>query len=284
MSAAGTGAGRVALVTGGSRGVGRGIARGLGEAGWTVYVTGRGTPEGDTPLARAAQDVTDRGGVGHGRTCDHGDDDQVRELVDSIVAEQGRIDLLVNNVWVGPAVDPNVHTPFWERPVEDWALLVDIGLRSHYVAAHAAAQHMVAAGSGLIVNISSFGSRGYLHSVAYGISKAGLDKMANDMARELKPHGVQAVSLWPGLILTDSLLERGIESVAGVSVADGETPELQGRIIAALAADETLAERSGSAFVAAEAAAHYGITEEGGRSPRSLRDLFGGGPLFDPVP
>lgn len=271
---------RIALVTGASRGVGQGIALGLGEAGWTVYVTGRGPASPGSPLATTTEQVRAAGGDAVPVVCDHRADDQVTALVDRCVAEQGRLDVLVNNVWAGPSLD---HRPFWERPLEDWDTLIDVGLRAHYVASVAAGRHMVARRSGLIVNISSFGARGYLHSVLYGMSKAALDKMTHDMAHELLPHGVTAVSLWPGLVRTDALLSRGIEQVAGVPVSDGESPRFQGRIIAALAADPAVSELTGQALVSAEIARRYGLTDEDGRTPRSLRHLFGGGPLFPAV-
>ncbi|SEK73597.1 NAD(P)-dependent dehydrogenase, short-chain alcohol dehydrogenase family [Blastococcus sp. DSM 46786] len=272
----------VALVTGASRGVGRGIALGLGEAGWTVYVTGRGPASSGAPLATTAEQVVNAGGSGIAVVCDHRDDKAVTALVDRCVAEQGRLDVLVNNVWAGPAIGP-VVPPFWERPLTEWDDLVGLGLRAHWVASTAACRHMVARGSGLVVNVSSFGARGYLHSVLYGVAKAGLDKMTHDMARELLPHGVAALSLWPGLVRTDALLSRGIEQVAGVPVAEGESPQLQGRVIRALAEDPDLLQLSGQALVTAEAAIRYGLTEPGGRTPPSLRHLFGGGPLFGPV-
>lgn len=271
---------RVALVTGASRGVGQGIALGLGEAGWTVYVTGRGPASPGSPLAVTAEQVRAAGGEAVPVVCDHRDDDQVTALVDRCVAERGRLDVLVNNVWAGPVLDSR---PFWERPLDEWETLIDVGLRAHYVASVAACRHMVARGSGLVVTISSFGARGYLHSVLYGMSKAALDKMTHDMAHELLPHGVTVVSLWPGLVRTDALLARGIEQVAGVPVADGESPRFQGRIVAALADDPAVSELTGQALVSAEIAERYGVTDEGGRTPRSLRDLFGGGPLFPPI-
>lgn len=273
--------GRIALVTGASRGVGQGIAQALGAQGATVYLTGRGPLDDGSPLAGTAEQIRAGGGTAVPVICDHRDDAQVTALVDRVVQEQGRLDILVNNVWAGPSLLG--HRPFWERPLDEWDTLIDVGLRAHYVASVAACRHMVARRSGLVVTISSFGARGYLHSVLYGMSKAALDKMTNDMARELRPHGVTAVSLWPGLVRTESLLSRGITEVAGVPVAEGESPRFQGRIIAALADDPDVAELTGSALVSAEIAERYGLTDEDGRRPRSLRDLFGGGPLYPAI-
>lgn len=271
---------RIALVTGAGRGVGQGVAVGLGEGGWHVYVTGRGPVGAGSPLTATVAQVEAAGGTATALVCDHRDDVQVAAVVERCVQEQGRLDLLVNNVWAGPGIGPGADRPFWERPLTEWDDLVGVGLRAHFVAAAVAARHMVAARSGLIVNISSFGARGYLHSVLYGVSKAGLDKMTYDMARELLPHGVTALSLWPGLVQTEALLARGVDSVAGIPVTDGETPRFQGRVIRALAEDPAAAELTGQALISAEAADRYGVTEDGGRRPRSLREVFGGGPLF----
>jgi NAD(P)-dependent dehydrogenase (short-subunit alcohol dehydrogenase family) len=274
---------RIALVTGASRGVGQGVAVGLGEGGWHVYVTGRGPVGAGSALAATVAQVEAAGGTATALVCDHRDDAEVAAVVDRCVERHGRLDVLVNNVWVGPGLGPGEHRPFWERPLAEWDELIGVGLRAHFVASVAACRHMVPARSGLIVNISSFGARGYLHSVLYGMSKAGLDKMTNDMARELLPHGVSALSLWPGLVQTEALLARGIDSVAGVPVTAGETPRFQGRVIRALAEDPDVAKLTGQALVSAEAGVRYDVTEDGGRRPRSLRDVFGGGPLFPAI-
>jgi dehydrogenase/reductase SDR family protein 1 len=280
-AAAKSGEGRVALVTGGSRGVGAGIAVGLGESGWTVVVSARS----EKRLARTVERVEAAGGRAQAIVCDHSDDAQVGALIRRVEEEHGGLDLLVNNAWAGPAdMDYANPQPFWERPLSDWDPLVGIGLRAHYVATHAAAPGMVARGKGLIVNISSVGTRAYLHSTLYGIAKAGLDKMTHDTALELRPHGVTVLSLWPGLIRTERLLASGRETVFGVSIKDTETPELQGRVIAALAADPSVHERTGQVVISAEASREYGIPEPDGGSPVSPRDMFGGGPVFPPLP
>src|SRR5690625_4562855 len=271
---------RIALVTGASRSVGKGVALALGRAGWTVYLTGRT----ETPLRGAAEEVTAGGGHGIAVVCDHRDDAQIAALIERIAAEQhGRLDLLVNNVWAAPAGFARHHRPFWERPLDDWDTLIAVGLRAHYVAAVAAAPLMVARGTGLIVNISSFGTRGYLHSVLYGVSKAGLDKMAADMAVDLAGTGVAAVSLWPGLVKNETmtaLMERGLTDFHGFPLANAETPEFIGRVVAALADDPRLADRSGHTWITAEIARDYAITDVAGNQPDSHRALFGGGPLY----
>ena len=272
---------RVALVTGASRSVGKGIACALGSDGWTVYVTARGPVGTDSPLDRTAATVTERGGLGIAVPCDHTDDEQIRALFRRIADEQGgRLDLLVNNVWASPPGFAGFSEPFWKRPISDWDSLVGVGLRAHYVASVDAAQLMVPRGSGMIVNISSFGTRGYLHSVLYGISKAGLDKMAADMAVDLAGTGVTALSLWPGLVKNEAMLARGIDNFEGFSLANAETPEFVGRVIVALANDPKVNERSGRTLITAETALDYGVVDVEGNQPDSHRAAFGGGPMY----
>lgn len=272
--------GRVALVTGGSRGVGEGIAVGLAESGWIVHVSGRQ----EARLAAVVDRIEAGGGVAYARTCEHTDEVAVAGLVDDVCATSGRLDLLVNNVWAGPRMNHARPEPFWERPLSDWDTLVGVGLRAHYVASHAAAPRMIEQGSGVMVNVSSAGARAHLHSVLYGVAKAGLDKMTLDAALELRPYGVTVLSLWPGLVRTELLLASGLTDIAGVRVSDAESPELQGRVLAALLADPALHARTGSAVLTAELAEEYGIVEPDGGRPVSPRRMFGGGPVFGPLP
>jgi dehydrogenase/reductase SDR family protein 1 len=273
-----SGAGRVALVTGGSRGVGQGVAVGLAESGWTVVVSGRDAER----LAVTAARLEAMGGRGRAVVCEHTDDDAVRDLVADVLDTHARLDLLVNNVWAGPAL--LAPEPFWERPLTDWDTLIGVGLRAHLVATHAAVPSMVERGAGLVVNVSSPGARTYLHSTLYGVGKAALDKFTHDLALELRPHGVHVVSLWPGLVATDQLLGSGLTEVAGVSVEDAETPELQGRVVAALAADPDLGRRTGQVVCSAEAAQEYAVAEIDGRVPVSPRLVFGGAGVFPALP
>lgn len=270
---------RVVVVTGASRGAGKGIACALGATGATVYVTGRTRDEGEAPLpgsvAATAEAVTAAGGRGISVYCDHGDDAEVAALFEQIREEQGRLDILVNNATALPA-SITESGPFWEKPLEQTCLF-DVGLRSHYVASWYAAPLLLAAGAGLIVNTSSFGGRIYMHGPAYGAGKAAIDKMAHDMAHDFRPHHVAVVSLWMGLLLTErtrAVFDAQPELYSELA-ATAETPEFTGRIIDALASDPQLMEKSGLVMIGAELAEHYGVQEADGRQPPSHREFFG---------
>lgn len=274
-------AGRVAVVTGASRGIGKGVALELGAAGATVYVTGRTVePGGFLPgtVSATAEEVTALGGTGVAVACDHGDDEAVAALFDRVRDERGRLDVLVNNVFSSPDAAGWLGKRFWEAPVRAWDQTIDIGLRSHYVAAVLGAPLLLAAGSGLIVNISSPGAVRYMHNVAYGVGKAALDRMTADMAHELRDARVAVVSLWPGIVHTE-LLDlvpagpdgRKVLTLPGegeFDLADAESPRFAGRAVAALAADPGVMARSGRAWPVAELAGDYGFTDLDGRVPR----------------
>lgn len=276
--------GRVALVTGASRGVGRGIARALGESGATVYVTARTTSRGGPiepgTIESTAREVDAAGGRGIPVSCDHGVAAEIEALFARIERDSGRLDLLVNNAHSGFAeLAENAGLRFWEIDPGVWDRMNGAGLAGHYVASVHAARMMVARRSGLIVNVSSFGSLCYLFDIAYAVGKAALDRLTADMARELRPQGVAAVSLWPGFVwteLTSSLREGATPGYRRVLDAYGESPLVAGRAVAALAADPRVMRLSGRVQIAAEVTARYGLREEdGGRalSPRSLRRL-----------
>jgi NAD(P)-dependent dehydrogenase (short-subunit alcohol dehydrogenase family) len=278
---------RVAVVTGASRGLGKGIAAALGSQGWTVYVTGRSSgrptePELGGTIEESARAVSDRGGVGVGVVCDHREDDQVSALFERVQTECGHLDVLVNNAFF---LSPSFFdgTPFWERPLSEWDL-VDVGLRSHYVATVCAAPMMVARGQGLIVHTSSFGARYYGSSVAYGIGKAGVERLARDAGHELGPFGVTSISLWPGLMSTERTVANFAKDPAflgGMSLDIAESPEFSGRVIDALASDPDVTRHNGKTLVGAEIALDYGVTDIDGSQPASLRHIYGGGPLED---
>jgi dehydrogenase/reductase SDR family protein 1 len=262
-------AGQVAIVTGASRGVGKGIALGLGEAGATVYVTGRSVQKGALPgtIGETAEEVSARGGRGIAAACDHADDAQVAQLIARVNREQGRLDILVNNAFAVP--DGKLLAPFWELPIEQWDVMHRVGLRSHYVAAWHAAPLMIAQKLGLLVNVSSFGAKIQAVNVAYGVGKAGVDRMTRDMARELKPHGVTVVSLWPGVVKTERLLAE--PGRLGFDMTNAESPTLSGRAVAAIASDPERIAKTGSALIVAELAKEYGFKEIDGSSPVSMK-------------
>ena len=274
----------VALVTGATRGAGKGIALGLASRGMTVYVTGRSKSEASATLKgevlRGTLDETvaaieAAGGKGIGIRCDHSDDDATRAVFAQIESEQNRLDILVNNA---AHIHDNLIDPggFWEKPLE-LAGILDVGLRSAYVASYYAAPIMVRQGSGLITFTSSFGGVCYMHGPAYGAQKAGYDKFAADMAVDLENTGVAAVSLWLGPLLTERtevvLRHRGEQYDDFMAMA--ETPHFNGRVIHALANDPKLGEKSGQTLVTAELALEYGLTDEGGKQPPSYREHLG---------
>lgn len=276
-------AAQVAVVTGGSRGVGRGIAIALGEQAMVVYVTGRDRESAGKPshLQEAAAAITAAGGFGIAVPCDHTDDEQVSALFHQVQATHGRLDILVNNATTLPR-SLTRPGPFWRKPTA-LAGVLEVGLRSHYIATHAAAPLLVETGGGLVVMTSSYGARCYMHGPAYGAGKAGVDKMAMDMAVDLRPFDVAAVSLWLGFVRTEKneplfALPEEASSPYTPFLKNHETPGFIGQTIAALHRDPARMSRSGRVHIAAELAAVYGITEADGRSPRSARDQLGAPP------
>jgi NAD(P)-dependent dehydrogenase (short-subunit alcohol dehydrogenase family) len=275
---------RVVVVTGASRGAGKGIALALGATGATVYVTGRSREEGDAALPgtvfTTAETINQAGGAGIPVICDHADDMQVQALFEQVRQEQGRLDILVNNATALPDAITE-QGPFWDKPLSMTSLF-DVGMRSHYVAAWYAAPLLLANGEGLIVNTSSFGGRIYMHGPAYGAGKAAVDKMSHDMAHDFRPHHVAVISLWMGLLLTErtrAVFDDDPERYAGLA-ATAETPEFSGRIIDALARDPLLMEKSGKVLIGAELAETYGVTDIDGRQPPSHREFFGEATIF----
>jgi dehydrogenase/reductase SDR family protein 1 len=258
--------GTVAVVTGASRGIGKGIALALGDAGATVYLTGRTVEPGSAPLpgsiGETAEQVTARGGQGVAVRCDHGDDAQIAALFEQVAKEQGgRLDLLVNNVFKVP--DPPVWGGgFWEHPISIWDDQVGIGLRAHYVASWHAAPRMVAAGRGLIVNISSPGGGQYLFSASYGVGKAGVDRLAADMAHELAPHGVVALSLWPGAVRTEFVMASAAKAPGTMDLSRAESPIFTGRAVVALASDPKVSEKAGKIWQVRDLSKEYGFEDD----------------------
>ncbi len=268
----------VAVVTGASRGAGAGIARALGSHGCTVYITGR-TRSGATSsptgtIDETAAQVSAAGGRGVAVCVDHADDDQVKALFARIGDEQGRLDILVNNAAI-IRDEMMGRTKFWEEPL-DVLDTFDVGLRSSYVATVLAAPLMLPQRKGLVAFSSSSGAVHYAFGPAYGVPKAGTDKMAADMAFDLREFSIAAVSIWMGSLLTDRVRKiiASNPDRFGHILDTAETPELTGHVIWALYQDPELMNLSGQTLIGAELAARYGISDEGGRRPPSYRDLF----------
>ena len=252
--------GKVAVVTGATRGVGRGVAHELAEHGARVFITGRSDPDRE----RLSERVT-------AIRCDHRRDDEVAAAFASILHDAGAIDVLVNNVWGGyeRMIDDGEFTwskPFWEQPLWRWDAMFAAGVRAYYQASQLAAPRMIAERRGLIVNISFWAAQKRIGNVAYGVAKAATDKMTADMAAELEPFGITVVSLYPGLVRT----EKVMEAAQWLDLSNSESPEFIGRAVAALAADPRVLRHTGKVLVAAALAAEYGFTDVDGKTPRPL--------------
>jgi NAD(P)-dependent dehydrogenase (short-subunit alcohol dehydrogenase family) len=281
--------GKVAVVTGASRGIGKGIALALAAQGATVYVTGRTVSQDSNPLpgtvGETAAECDRRGGKGIAVQVDHANDKQVAALFDQVRRQQGRLDILVNNAFALPEdlTDPK---PFWEKPLSNWEM-VDVGVRSNFVAAWHAAKIMVPQKSGLIVAISGYTGVSYTYGVIFGMTKSAVDRMSRDMAVELKPHNIASVSLWQGLTFTERA-ERNLAAIPGLKNGaatrpeNGCSPEFPGLVIAALSNDADSMKHSGGTFITAELAQHYNIIDIDGRTIPSLRSTRGA-PIWSPI-
>lgn len=250
--------GQVALVTGASRGVGRGVAAALAQAGATVFATGRTVAATSLPAGVVAV------------PCDHTDDAAVAAVFAAIGDQHGRLDILVNSAWGGyeRMVEGGRFTwpdPFWQQPAWRWDAMMNAGVRAGFVASGHAARLMVPARRGLIASISHWAAQKHIGNVPYGVAKAATDKLTADMAHELRPHGVAAVSLYPGLVRTEAVLAAGV-----FDLSNSESPELSGLVVAALASDPALMGLSGSVHVVADLALRYGIADVDGKQPRPL--------------
>jgi NAD(P)-dependent dehydrogenase (short-subunit alcohol dehydrogenase family) len=266
----------IAVVTGASRGAGRGIAIALGSHGCTVYVTGRSERSGDASLPgtifETAEAVTAAGGRGIAVRVDHGDDEQVKSFFAQVEREQGRLDILVNNAF---ATHDLLSAPgkFWEKPLAVGDTLT-VGLRSSYVASYYAAPLMVKQRSGLMIFTSSSGAVHYIFGPAYGAHKASMDKFAADMAIDLRDDNVAAISIWMGALASERLLAMIAAQPEKFLHLQLETTEFTGHIIWALYNDPKLMDVSGQTVIGAEMAVKYGIRDAEGRQPPSCRDTF----------
>lgn len=279
--------GKVALVTGATRGIGKGIAIGLGEAGATVYITGRSLEPSNTlkkvsgSLQETQLAVEEAGGICIPVQLDHRDDEQVRLLFKRIQDEQqGQLDLLVNNVFSGvQAIADAYGKPFWQSDPNLWDEVNNVGLRSHYISSVFAARMMSKQKQGIIITISSWGGMSYIFGAAYGAGKAACDRLAADMAVELKPDNIASISLWPGIVGTENLTkfaQEMDESEDKKTFGDGynwETPLLTGRVIATLAGEPNIMRYTGKVQIVAELAEKYHLVDQNGTKPVSLRSL-----------
>jgi NAD(P)-dependent dehydrogenase (short-subunit alcohol dehydrogenase family) len=262
---------RVALVTGASRGGGRGIAVVVGGEGASVYVTGRSRRGEQTTLGRpgtiddTADEVTARGGKGIAVQCDHAHDQQVERLFEQIRREQGRLDLLVNNAWSGYEIAPDPELRFWEIEWRHWDLMFHGGVRAAAYASALAAPLMIGTGSGLIVNITWVLDRPHGHAF-YEVAKNATHKLTEQMADDLRPHGVACVAVSPGFMRLERM------KLPPDVAATTESPEFVGRAVAALAADEDVLERSGRVFTTPELAGDYGFTDIDGKQQSAFWD------------
>jgi NAD(P)-dependent dehydrogenase (short-subunit alcohol dehydrogenase family) len=290
-------AGKVAIVTGASRGVGKGVALGLAEAGATIYVTARTVEEGKAAVAlpgtihQTVREIEQLGGPGRGIAvaCDHRDDSQTRALFDRVIGEQQRIDILVNNAWGGYEYYNDgtqfwTEKGFWTQPMSRWDNAFATGVRAHYLCSVLAAPHMIERKSGLIVNVSALAALSAAGGAWYSVSKHADAHMATCMAHELKPHNVAVIALFPGLVRTEAVMK----AAAHFDMSNSESPTLQGRVVAALAADPYVINKTGRWLLTAEVAEGYGISDVDGKRPRSLRSETPATPFvstaFDPAP
>lgn len=267
------------MVTGASRGIGKGIALELGAAGATVYVTGRSDRPGRLPgtVGETAARIAELGGTGVPVVCDHRDDEATAALFERIGNEHGRLDVLVNNVYNSPAAARWLGRKFWEVPPAAWDETFEVGVRSHYAAAVYAAP-LLLKGDGLIVNVSSPGSRRYMHNAVYGVAKTALDRMTADFAHDLADTEVTAVSIWPGIVDTELLQMVPADADGNRMVTlpgegsfdlnQAESPRFAGRAVVALATDPERRKRTGQAWKVADLADDYGFTDVDGRVPR----------------
>jgi NAD(P)-dependent dehydrogenase (short-subunit alcohol dehydrogenase family) len=284
--------GKVAVVTGASRGIGRGIALVLAEQGATVYVTGRTVNPGDYYLtgtvgetaAQCSERGKDSGGSGIAVACDHADDAAVAALFERVRSEQGRLDILVNNAFQlsDDLLEPK---PFWEKPLSNLEMW-DVGVRSNFIAAWHAAKIMAPQKRGLIVAISGYTGVTYTYGVIFGTAKSAVDRMSRDMAIELAPYDIASVVLWQGLTLTEkaryNLEKMAAKMTNSVTGQTGSSVEHPGRVIAAMAADPEIMKRSGATYITAELADEYGITDLDGSRIASMREKRGS-PLWGPI-
>ncbi|KAK3587661.1 hypothetical protein CHS0354_042445 [Potamilus streckersoni] len=286
-------AGKVCLVTGATRGIGRGIALQLGENGAIVYITGRTLEAPKEPggsLKETAREIELRGGRCIPVQCNHANDDEIKQLFELINREQsGQLDILVNNAYSAVyAVFNNIGKQFWEQPLSMWDDVNNVGLRNHYLCTVYAAKMMVPRKSGLIVNVSSAGGLRYMFNVCYGIGKEACDRMAADCGLELRKHNVAFVSLWPGAVRTENTTHIfAIADLSNLKISgpitdierakqlfeNGESTEFSGKCIVGLATDPNVMKKSGKILLTCDLGEEYGFLDKDDRKPFHMRQL-----------
>ena len=280
--------GRVAVVTGATRGAGKGIAVELGAAGATVYVTGRSTraqpattyarilalselPRMPGSIEDTAEEVSREGGRGIPARCDHTDAADVGSLFARVQREEGRLDLLVNNAWGGHEAFTGVFdAPFWEQPLDQWDAMLDRGVRNHLLASRAAMPFMLPHRAGLIVTTTFWDRDRYIRgNLIYDLAKSAMNRLAFGMAEELRPHGIASVAVSPGWMRTELILTGHRTDEAHwrerPALARTESPRYLGRAVVALAADPRVLDRTGQVLRVADLAREYGFTDVDGR-------------------
>ena len=272
--------GKVAIVAGGTRGAGRGIAVELGAFGATVYVTGRSTRASASAMGRpetieeTAELVTAAGGQGVPVRVDHTVPDEVEALVRRVEAEHGRLDVLVNDIWGGDPLT-SWDEPFWRHDLANGLAMQRLGVTTHLITSHYAAPLMVERRSGLLVEITDGIGTEYRGSLFYDLVKSSVLRLAYAQAEELRPHGVAAVAVTPGFLRSEAMLQGfGVTEESwqeGASIDPhfiaSETPRFVGRAVAHLAADPEVLALSGQAIASWDAAERYGFTDVDGRRP-----------------
>jgi NAD(P)-dependent dehydrogenase (short-subunit alcohol dehydrogenase family) len=269
---------KVAVVTGASRGAGRGIALVLGAAGATVYVTGRsvaGQPTTENlpgTIEEAAEAVTARGGLGIPVHCDHTVDSEVETLFARVQREHGRLDVLVNNVWGGYEhyESGRFDVPFWEQPLRHWEGMFTAGVRAHLIASRFAVRLMIPQQSGLIISTTAWDRDQYLGNLFYDMAKAAINRMAYGMARELRAHNIAAIALAPGFMRTERVVAV-LSTIPGSDLSETESPEYVGRAVVALATDPKVMNKSGNILTVGDLAQEYGFTDIDGRQIPAFR-------------
>lgn len=277
---------RVILVTGASRGVGKGVALGIAEKGDTVIITGRSLEKGtsvsqfglelESSLEVTAEELTKKGVQALPYQLDQNHDEEVKELIKMIGSNYGRLDVLVH-------ASCQIHDdlvkplPFWEKSKDMWSL-VDVGLRSNYVLSYFAAPLMIAQNEGLIVHISSHGARCYMHGPAYGAQKAGMDKMSFDMSSDLEPFNVASISIWSGIVLDEKteLVSANQDDTYMEFLKGGASQKYAGLVINALSKDKDYMKHSGKVLIMQELGKYYNINDVEGKNPKSDRETLGG--------